>query len=510
MAAMVALANLSFEHASKSPFVLKSFGWPFIWHRYVTLFDAGWPVRTIGWYFSLGRFAANLMIWLAILIGSAAACEWLIRCYRPRWRFGLREMFAAVGLIALFFGWFAAARNRANYQDQIIDEIGAYRTIVDRSGPRWLDLFGVDRYRRQIVAITGPVLERPVWNEAAQKRMKRLSELSSLRYIEFLIDQLSPEAVAALTEMRQLTSLKLELLSNPGAGDDERRSQRQKLPPIGELTRLEQLTLDDISIDDNSLAGLNNLKFLHFSNWRSTAALHDSFAAIGELHQLEHLALSCRIPPEGLACLKNLVNLRTLTLHCADTGEPSWLTALPRLPRLEVLWVDYGIREHCVGNELRRVALLPRLKALKLDATNVTPAGIAELAPLVSLEELAVNRRVVSPAGIESLLAIKSLKKLAISPFPIGSKTGQVTLDDSVSLRVEASDFDDFYSALCTLRKARPDLIVNGFASGDFQQDLNYEFFGYRYNPDTDPVVHVKWLPSKDWPWMTPVERTEF
>jgi len=118
VAATIVLANLSFGTGSNGSLKHKSYGWPLIWHRYVT---DGW--RTIGWYWSASRLAANLAIWLAMLAATAGVCGWLLRRYQPRFRWSLRTMLAVMGLMAASFAWFATARDRANLQDPIIEAL---------------------------------------------------------------------------------------------------------------------------------------------------------------------------------------------------------------------------------------------------------------------------------------------------------------------------------------------------------------------------------------------------
>lgn len=62
-------------------------------------------------------------------------------------------MLVAVALAAGMLGWFVAARDRAKEQDAIIEIIQQIhgRMRIERMGPAWLELIGVDRYRRHIV-----------------------------------------------------------------------------------------------------------------------------------------------------------------------------------------------------------------------------------------------------------------------------------------------------------------------------------------------------------------------
>jgi len=64
--------------------------------------------------------------------------------------------------------------------------------------------------------------------------------------------------------------------------------------------------------------------------------------------------------------------------------------------------------------DLRRLAILPRLKSLNLSNVRVSDAGLADLASLKSLEELAIGVDLATPARLPSLRALKRLKALHI------------------------------------------------------------------------------------------------
>jgi hypothetical protein len=67
------------------------------------------------------------------------------------------------------------------------------------------------------------------------------------------------------------------------------------------------------------------------------------------------------------------------------------------------------------GQDLRHLAVLPRLKSLNLSEVDVTDAGWAELPALESLEERAAAREGMSEAGSRLLFALKRLKELRIA-----------------------------------------------------------------------------------------------
>ena len=59
-----------------------SYGWPLLWRQYLIVGGYGWSV--VGETYSGLRLALDAAIWLVLLAGPAACCEWLLRRYRPR------------------------------------------------------------------------------------------------------------------------------------------------------------------------------------------------------------------------------------------------------------------------------------------------------------------------------------------------------------------------------------------------------------------------------------------
>jgi hypothetical protein len=297
VAAMLVLANLSFDQRGVERFVSKSYGWPFIWHRYVyQSFAMSFAMKTIGWYWSAPRLAVNIAIWLAILVTSALLCEWLLRRYRPRMRWSLRTMLAAVALAALFCGWFATAREKAKVQDELIAALpagmGVRGFLVERWGPKWFDLIGADRFRRSIVfgEPRGFIGTFHAGDSGDERLIKLMARLPDLRSLTLDVDRLSPEMAEAINGMRQLRSLRLTRLHENDHGD----LPRAHLPPIGELAHLEKLVLGNMVIDKESVAGLTNLKSLSFISWcpgGGPDAWHKCLSVTSEITQLEHLSL---------------------------------------------------------------------------------------------------------------------------------------------------------------------------------------------------------------------------
>lgn len=419
--ARVAIANLRFdvsESADGEPvfgFWNMSYGWPLRWHQYVHALTPG-PSGVIAWRYSAIRLVGNVAMWLIMLAAPAAACEGLLRRFRPRFRWSLRSMMVAVGVVAVLFGWFAVARERAIVQDPLIAR-HPYIWLEQR-GPKWLDLVGADRYFRTVIGanlFTSAIDARH--DAQVEESLKQLKRLPKLQYLFVEIEHLTPHMAAtlgdALVDAPQLRVLSIELSSSVSHTEEE---------------------------------------------WMSSECL----ASVGQLSQLEHLHLErMRLAGDSLACLAGLVNLKTLSMEDVSPSvdhrapEAHLLKGMPALPRLEALDLRGSeIDDH----DLRQLAVLPRLKSLNLSYTNVASAGPSELAHLDSLEELTIDSNAVSAKGIESLQALKRLKTLHI--YQDYRPRGQVSL--ALETVVPPDEREDFLRALRDLRQSKPGIVIDG------------------------------------------------
>lgn len=418
-----------------------SYGWPLRWRQYILGLSPG-PSGLLGEFYSAGRLAWNFAIWFVLLAAPGAGCEWLLRRYRPRFRWSLRTMLAGVCLSAALCGWFAAARNRANLQDAVIENKN--HVWVERWGPKWLELVGADRYRRKLFGAKldltlGLTDELKVDEEDFQRKeelLKLLARLRDLQYLFIEVDDHSPGLVDALSSLRQLRVLSIHR--------------------------------------DDGLCYYYGQRFSQEDKRMS----HECLAAIGAMHELEYLSLrGMPTASESLACLAGLTNLKSLDLqvnHDAD-GEASdapLLSRLPALPCLEAV----DLESSYVGDRgLRYLSVLPRLKTLNLNWTSVIEydladlprlkfdAGLADLARLELLEEAAVMGDMSSATGLESLLILKHLKKLHVGgPYIARHPTAELTLDDGEKEYVLQVEADRCRRALDALRQANPGIVIDG------------------------------------------------
>ena len=483
----------------------KSYGWPLIWHRYVSS-----NFGEIGWYYSLSRLTANLAMWLAMLIAPTVACEWLVRRYRPRLRWSMRTMLIVIGLAAVFLAWFAAARDRARLQDAIIAPSGPYRYIwVERWGPKWLDLVGADPFRRQINLVG---LKMTVSDEVDLTNLNHLKNLHSLRHLEIEVDCLTPEIAMAVSELRQLRTLSIKETDQDG--DHGERKWRESLAAINKMEQLEFLHISFPTARGKQLAQLNalaNLRSLRLDGLvihDDESISHECLQAVGRISQLEYLELNwMKIRDESFACLDGLSKLRLLSLQYVRARESPLLTRLPPLPQLKAIDV---VSSNAGDLDLRRLTSLPRLTSLRLAGTAVTPAGLREFMAHSDVEELALENDLASAEGLKSLLDSKYLKTLHLGRNVSrgGTRWGTLALDRDNYVKVPEQDFERCRRTLEVLRDSHRGIVVDGHTSA-----INADWRSRSepsYSSDNDSCRQFTWLPEPSMPWMSPADQADF
>ncbi len=440
VSAPIVLANLNFDVLHIGPTASRSvYGWPLIWYWHVDQ-SVGFSFSQ-AWDFSASALAANLMLWILTLGVVGITSEWLMRRCWPQSCFSLKTLLGGVALAGVLCACYAAARNRAQMQDEVIALIGNNRNVYfERWGPKWLDLIGADRFRRRIVAA------RVDQEDLNDELFERLGRLPDLRFLD--IDPyryhgpfvFAPGTAAALGEMRQLRMLSVNCMND---SVEARHATYQCFAAIGKLNQLERLrvhNLEEGGDDLSHLAALTNLK---------TLAL--DFCSFSDDDYEER----------------------------ARNGDASTLANLPILPCLETLELS-GCE---LGDEnLGRLACFPRLTALNLSDSSVSDTGLMKLAPLESLEELAIDEYMATPEGLEALVTLKSLRAIHIAGIAANRIDGvnadatisraTLALDDGREWVVLSSEFPGLHSAIAALRESHPGIVIDA-RYGEFQEKLD-------------------------------------
>lgn len=459
IAAMIVLSNLTYDGGSyQEDFFQVSYGWPLIWHRYV-----GFRNATVDWHYSAGRLAANSSIWFVMLALPGLTLEWLLRRYPPRLQCSLRTMLLTVAIAAVGCAWFSATRRRADIQDALVAHVEDSARF-SRWGPRWLDLLGVDRFRRHIVRLDQLTLYAA--NGEDERLLRGLAQLSHLRDLSLTTDRMTPALTHALKRMQQLRRFELDL--QPEA-DEAWSTPLPVLPPLGNMRHLKTLTLRGVTIDEQSLRGLTGLRSLTLDLWTrfddDDGLRRNRLAAIGNVVQLEHLDLSARVVDSGdLAFLGGFRNLKTLRFDCFDTDPVFFLSHLPPLPNLESLNVDSSVFLREQAERFRRAAELESLRMntaqFRSAKMGVAVVGLPQLASLEHLAELQIDGQAVTPATFDALRALKRLRTLRLSLPSLGARLPS-GLTIGRNSEVVVLDDGGFCRAIEALRQSNPGITID-------------------------------------------------
>jgi len=369
-------------------------------------------------------------------------------------------MFVAVTLVAVLLAWFAAARNQADLQDQLVttlEERGGH-IWARRWGPGWLDLVGGERFRRRVIGAEDTL------GMMDEGLVKQIAHLSELRYLHIEVGRLTAGMVEALGEMRQMRYLSLE---QHRENDADEPFSRECLAAIGKMTKLEALDLGmAISSEDLAcLAGLTNLKSLCLYEFNESYQSGDEEDVDGfETGRHDH------------------------------DHEQLTLEYLPALPRLEFfgIWGD-GVSDQ----DLPYLAALSHLKSLALIFTSVTDEGLKNLPPFEFLEALTIGGDMASTAGLESMLALKRLNTLHLDPNQTESEgKGTLILDDGDEWFVSQAELEGCRRAIEALRQARPGIVIKRHSFEEYRIGVSSAVLGNNVEPYWSTGMWGPWLPS--------------
>lgn len=188
----------------------------------------------------------------------------------------------------------------------------------------------------------------------------------------------------------------LEVLLLGGTNVDDKG-----IPPLCELPRLTLLGLRRTLVTDKAiphLARLPNLQRIYLSD---TSVSDAGMAHLATMDRLLQLALAnTRVTGSGVSRLERLASLERLWLDSTKLGDDGVEMIARSFPRLEILFIgqtevtDAGVAE---------IARLSNLAVLSLENTPVTDASVPILAGLGSLRRVNLRGTAVTPVGIETL-----------------------------------------------------------------------------------------------------------
>jgi serine/threonine protein kinase len=235
------------------------------------------------------------------------------------------------------------------------------------------------------------VNDSAVTNIASLKRLEKLIISSpDLRHLEFL---------------SRLPALRVLVIEHPG-----RRLAASEWQSIAALPSLEQLFLQNVTLDGPDLAYLAGAKHLKQLGISSTALHEQSFEQISQIKSLALLSVvNCMMTARDLAPIKQM-NIAGVDLGgnaCINDEVVNDL--IGNMPQLKVVW----LRNTAITDKaMNSIGKLPNLRSLFIGNTGVTDAGIAKLSAAKELRQLDLLQLKITDASIRSLSDLPKLHDL--------------------------------------------------------------------------------------------------
>jgi hypothetical protein len=210
------------------------------------------------------------------------------------------------------------------------------------------------------------------WTDADFRQLGQLTRLKSLSFGPGLTDR----ALASLSGLTELERF----------GSNGMQVSDEGIKPLGQLKKLRSLALfhPGKNFSGSGLAHLANLPDLENLTVAGSFAFNDEgMAAVGKLTRLKNFRTwHAGQTNEGVKCLKNLKNLKSLWLGQRLSYKPpicpsdETLAILVELKSLEALQLD---ETRLTLTALEQLKQLPRLKKLTLGGIEITKADVERL-----------------------------------------------------------------------------------------------------------------------------------
>ncbi len=179
---------------------------------------------------------------------------------------------------------------------------------------------------------------------------------------------------------------------------------------VPQLASIQFLDARGQSVTDAGLCHLQNVTSLQRLNLSSSAITDDGMDSLVHLEQLEILILTGTVVTDaGVSVISQLPKLRTLNLSGTHVTS-AVLQELHSLPDLRNLMLDDTI----VGGQPPESLSLPRLESLSLARTNVGDEWVPLIVQLQRLKEIDFNGTQLTDAGLLQLAELPNLQLLIL------------------------------------------------------------------------------------------------
>lgn len=265
-------------------------------------------------------------------------------------------------------------------------------------------------------------------------RLRGLSEISSLRKLDFSVANFADDAVPALKSLKQIEELRFPVQMPHGI-----RSQLVEV-----LVKLPNIRVwPTVGVDEKALDRIAGAVWIEslgltYSQHREPPS-EKQFSSLRRLTNLRNLTIDQL--PFGDQDLKELAQLKSLTSlmlrNTEVTGEGfHFLKDLPILNHVDIMYMPAGVQPHLASlAELRHVNRLmvgipelsvddfawlgrmPQLTHLRIIQGLIDDRKVAHLAGLKNLEDLSLEHALLSDDGLRPLLGLKKLTHLRVGGF---------------------------------------------------------------------------------------------
>ena len=307
------------------------------------------------------------------------------------------------------------------------------------------------------------------------RKLETLEHLERLDLSQTHISDIALESVAKLPRLKQLDLFFCEHITGAGAAR------------LRGVATLERLNVRGTKISDSGVEFISTLSNLRALDLGITQITDPSLEHLERLEKLEELSIGGdRISEAGLAYLQSLPNLRRLDLSGSQvTDSGIWgvaltdiniglIASLSGLEHLNLAAADQqyvanigdGVprirnRIHITDLGLAKLQALTELRFLNLTRSDVSAAGLREIASLPALEELILSHsKRVDDEAASVFAEMESLTALDLSGTGI-TDDGLQELSQSRTLRrLVVTDTSVTADGVEKLRRANPDCTV--------------------------------------------------
>ncbi len=232
-----------------------------------------------------------------------------------------------------------------------------------------------------------------------------LRELGKLQSLEIKRKSLSSDASKEVRLINTVNRVAIE--------DCDLADGRLLLESLGEIQRLESLTLRRCNLVDVDLAGLAAAENLHELEIVGTDIDGAGLAILTQLPIRSLTLHSKTATAKTLACLGEFACLEELSLNTPQLAINE-LPNLGRLKNLRSIKIFSGEFSRSDDMALRFLRDLPNLQEVFLSSESINDATMQALGQITTLERIELSRNGVTDLGIAELDSLPNLKALRI------------------------------------------------------------------------------------------------